>query len=416
MTTEAALQASKQAEEDEKKAMQAAIEARLRVAERYQRDALAGLHKSGGSTDDLPALPPAPAPTESEARFVREMSATSESSQSLATQLQESVYTPKAGSGASSGRGTPPAGVGDTIKEVSGPYVPQSIIKSLVNFASYSKFKRAALNTIAFTLNSEEIRGLRDAFQQIDTAGEGLLTAEEITTVLVEQGGMSHAEAQRIFDGLHHSKQTISYTEFLAAALGSSIRIEDSRMQEAFRRLDVDGCGYINADDLREVLGGDYTDDEVSQMVEEVGTVKEDDGNIAIDYNAFRRAVLEDKTKDVAALMGPEDGGLEESAGSAEGGQGGALPPAAVRRDTAGGEVAAVRQQHATDLRTASGRAIDGTTAAGGAGAGGGEVPPRLIRLGSEGGPSSVEPSVAALGLGFAESEARRVSIPGAVE
>lgn len=218
---------------------------------------------------------------------------------------------------------------------------------------------------------------------------------------------MTPHEARRIFDGLHHSKQTISYTEFLAAALSSCIRIEDSRMQEAFRRLDVDGCGYINADDLREVLGGDYTDVEVAQMVEEAGTVKED-GTVAIDYNAFRRAVLEDKTKGVADLMGPGIDGAAAGGGGAEGG----LPPAAARRDTSGGEAAAVRPQHATDLRVASG-GLEGPALVGAA------VHPRLVRQGSEGGPSTGEPSSAAAGALSTSApsmdEARRASLPGLV-
>ena len=52
----------------------------------------------------------------------------------------------------------------------------------------------------------------------------------------------------------------IRYLEFLAAALGvmDEAWLSEPRLKDAFSRMDVDGTGTINSEDLKNLLGRDY--------------------------------------------------------------------------------------------------------------------------------------------------------------
>ena len=45
--------------------------------------------------------------------------------------------------------------------------------------------------------------------------------------------------------------------------------IEEEVLAETFDRLDVDGSGFISAQNLRDLLGKSYTNDEISELLSE---------------------------------------------------------------------------------------------------------------------------------------------------
>ena len=61
----------------------------------------------------------------------------------------------------------------------------------------------------------------------------------------------------------------IRYTEFIAATIEAHGTISESRLAEAFDRLDCDDSGYITAENLIEILGEDVPRDEIDAVIEE---------------------------------------------------------------------------------------------------------------------------------------------------
>mmetsp|Transcript_32995 Transcript_32995/g.97362 ORF Transcript_32995/g.97362 Transcript_32995/m.97362 type:complete len:126 (+) Transcript_32995:192-569(+) len=67
---------------------------------------------------------------------------------------------------------------------------------------------------------------------------------------------------------------------------------------DAFDRIDSDGKGYISRDDLKNILGDNYREDVVDQMLDEADYKK----NGQIDYSEFLRLMFEDPARGIDTL------------------------------------------------------------------------------------------------------------------
>jgi len=169
------------------------------------------------------------------------------------------------------------------------------MIRSLREFPSLSTIQRTALEAIAFSLPAKDIANLRAAFTRMDTVrlfcgnvdaeagslclpccgpvcvpqdGTGMIRPAEMREALKAEG-MSEEEAAKIFDSVNQDKTSyVSYTEFLAATMSKRIYLTHARLNDAFDALDVDGSGFITRQNLREILGDDFTDERVNAMLE----------------------------------------------------------------------------------------------------------------------------------------------------
>ena len=95
----------------------------------------------------------------------------------------------------------------------------RSIVTSLRQYGQYGKLKKAALMVIAHRAKPREIANLRNAFSEIDSNREGVITLQEMRTALTKFG-VSTEETHQIFDDLDVDQTgRISYTEFLAATV-----------------------------------------------------------------------------------------------------------------------------------------------------------------------------------------------------
>ncbi len=77
------------------------------------------------------------------------------------------------------------------------------------------------------------------------------------------------------------------YTEFLASTLEVQGNVAQSKITEAFNHFDRDSKGYIDKDDLRQVLPSTMTDREIDALVSEAGA----DSSGRVSLNQFRRAL-----------------------------------------------------------------------------------------------------------------------------
>lgn len=140
------------------------------------------------------------------------------------------------------------------------PTVPldEHIVESLHSFSKEKHLKRAALEAIAFSLNPQQIAGLRDAFFTIDTDHSGTISMDELEQALIRRGvptdriqaifsvrpgaavlppGLAaHATCPSLQTVDQDRTGTISYSEFLAASIRQRQFLTEERLLEAFDR------------------------------------------------------------------------------------------------------------------------------------------------------------------------------------
>jgi Ca2+-binding EF-hand superfamily protein len=154
------------------------------------------------------------------------------------------------------------------------------------------------LQVIAYRSSTDDILELRKAFDQYDSANDGIITYEEFKQAL-RQANYSEDAFKEIFDSVvscngpidislcngcdtfanswwtHSFCQDVNknghimFTEFIAATLEVHGRIEEERIAEAFDRLDSDDSGYISKANLREFLGKNATAKQINEIIKE---------------------------------------------------------------------------------------------------------------------------------------------------
>ncbi|XP_052202313.1 calcium-dependent protein kinase 33-like isoform X2 [Diospyros lotus] len=161
-----------------------------------------------------------------------------------------------------------------------------------------NKMKKLALKVIAENLSKEEIQGLKQMFDNMDTDGSGTITLEELKTGLSKLGSkLTESEIKALMDAADVDQNgTIDYIEFITATMHRHRLEEKENLYKAFQFFDQDGSGFITRDELRRAMtqygmGDEATLDEV---LEDVDTDK--DGKI--NYEEFvammRKGTLDD--------------------------------------------------------------------------------------------------------------------------
>jgi len=148
--------------------------------------------------------------------------------------------------------------------------VDDSVANSLLEFAQASKFRRACLSAMAWSLTNDERMKLRDDFLAIDKTQSGTITLPEFKAVVEERFHLDDLQVKKVFDSLDTScTEEIHYTEFLAAMVSSRVHLHDDLLKATFRRFDVGHTGYIDASDLKMVLGETFEGTEVAALLDE---------------------------------------------------------------------------------------------------------------------------------------------------
>ena len=106
-----------------------------------------------------------------------------------------------------------------------------------------------------------------------------MITLEEMRDGLVEEG-MSEEEACKIFESVNQDRTSyVSYTEFLAATMSKRLYLTQNRLNSAFDALDVDASGFITRNNLRELLGDDFSKERVDAIIRDADI--RNDGHIS---------------------------------------------------------------------------------------------------------------------------------------
>ncbi|MQM15620.1 hypothetical protein Taro_048568 [Colocasia esculenta] len=148
----------------------------------------------------------------------------------------------------------------------SAPEIPLdiSVLNNMRQFVKYSRFKQFALRALASTLDSEELKDLRDQFDAIDVDKNGSISLEEMRHALAKDVPWRVKEP-RVLEILQaidsNTDGLVDFDEFVAATMRVHQLVEhdsekwQSRSQSAFEKFDVDRDGFITADELRMHVG-----------------------------------------------------------------------------------------------------------------------------------------------------------------
>merc|ERR1711920_402245 len=134
------------------------------------------------------------------------------------------------------------------------PALSVGVTQCLDAFAGQPELKKAVFLLIAHQCTVPALQELRAVFTHFDTLNRGTISAASIREVL-SVGGMSHLRAARIVHALDRDQSgTVSWTEFIAAALCVSVCKNQPLVAAAFATIDHNNDGKASVEELKEMF------------------------------------------------------------------------------------------------------------------------------------------------------------------
>mmetsp|Transcript_28361 Transcript_28361/g.43731 ORF Transcript_28361/g.43731 Transcript_28361/m.43731 type:complete len:253 (-) Transcript_28361:44-802(-) len=161
-------------------------------------------------------------------------------------------------------------------------------------YKRYGTMKKISMLAIAKISNTSEIEEMRKVFESSDIDNDGKLSFFEFKNAMMKFN-YTENELKTMFAMIDiDGNNTIEYSEFIAATLQMGTRLSEDRIFESFRLFDTDNSGKISKKELRRVLGKDYSNDLVSNLIIEM----DQDGDGQISYKEFLVTIRkENRTK-----------------------------------------------------------------------------------------------------------------------
>nr|GMC47824.1 calcium-dependent protein kinase 29 [Ipomoea batatas] len=154
--------------------------------------------------------------------------------------------------------------------------IHSAVLIRMRQFRAMNKMKQLALKVIAETMPEEEIKGLKEMFNNIDTDRSGTITYEELKTGLAKLGSkLPESEIKQLMDAADVDKSgSIDYIEFITVTMHRHRLESEENLHRAFNYFDKDGSGYITRDELRHAMTGYGMGDEatIDEILNDVDT------------------------------------------------------------------------------------------------------------------------------------------------
>ncbi|XP_065855590.1 calcium-dependent protein kinase 32-like [Euphorbia lathyris] len=165
----------------------------------------------------------------------------------------------------------------------------ETVIARLKQFSVMNKLKKRALRVIAEHLSVEEVAGIKEGFQLMDTSNKGKIDIEDLRIGLQKLGHqINENDVQMLMeagdlDGDGH----LDYGEFVTISVHLRKMGNDEHLLKAFEFFDRNQSGYIEIEELRDNLADEdeveNSEDIVNAIMHDVDTDK--DGRIS--YEEF---------------------------------------------------------------------------------------------------------------------------------
>jgi len=194
--------------------------------------------------------------------------------------------------------------------------VDEATVAALCSFSQLSRFRRACMSLMAWSLSTTERQLVRDAFIEMDVHRTGAIKLDEFKNILMSRFEIEESQSQMIVEALAVTqKGVIHYSEFLAAMVSTRIQMTPDHYKATFKRFDTQKRGFINEKDLSKVLGQAFSEEELQKIVDAMdwsgkGEVKFEDFCAYLDpERKMGRASSGSKTGvDVESPMGGSEG------------------------------------------------------------------------------------------------------------
>lgn len=162
-----------------------------------------------------------------------------------------------------------------------------AVLIRMKQFRAMNKLKKVALKVVAERLSEEEIAGLKQVFESMDTDRSGTISFEELKKGLALQGSnLIDTEIQQLLESVDMSKRgSIDYKQFINATINMNKIDKEDHLFAAFQYFDKDSSGFITKDELEVALRQNniMNGESIQEILAETDT--NNDG--MIDYEEF---------------------------------------------------------------------------------------------------------------------------------
>ncbi|KAJ6741824.1 SERINE/THREONINE-PROTEIN KINASE [Salix viminalis] len=164
----------------------------------------------------------------------------------------------------------------------------ETVRSKLKQFSIMNKLKKRALRVIAEHLSVEEVAGIKEGFQVMDTGNNGKINIDELRVGLQKLGQhVPESDLQILMEvGDIDRDGYLDYGEFVAINVHLRKMGNDEHLREAFKFFDKNQSGYIEIDELRDALADEVdgsNEEVINAIINDVDTDK--DGKIS--YEEF---------------------------------------------------------------------------------------------------------------------------------
>jgi len=167
----------------------------------------------------------------------------------------------------------------DVKRKDEGQQINPNVVQALVSFKEKDDMLKLLSEVLSFTLLPGQLEELRKQFELLDPEGRGEISLGALKRALLNNAGagalgsLTETEVEDIFEAMRVRKgdMRIHWHEFIAAAL-SQVEIDDRNLELAFQRLDTENRGYLEVENLIELMGGyvDHDEDTIREMWQDV--------------------------------------------------------------------------------------------------------------------------------------------------
>ncbi|PON32481.1 Serine/threonine protein kinase [Parasponia andersonii] len=165
----------------------------------------------------------------------------------------------------------------------------ETVRARLKQFSVMNKLKKRALRVIAEHLSVEEVAGIREGFNLMDTSNRGRVNMEELRAGLHKLGHqIPDADVQILMEAGDVDKDGyLDYGEFVAISVHlRKMGNDDEHLHKAFEFFDRNQTGYIEIDELRHCLV-DEVEDNNEEVIEAIMQDVDTDKDGLISYEEF---------------------------------------------------------------------------------------------------------------------------------
>lgn len=143
-------------------------------------------------------------------------------------------------------------------------------------------------------LTPEQITKFQETFTMYDKKGEGTLTPKDLPNLMRACGlNPTNAEIQATIEDMDEELEGLINFETFSKMMLANIKDEDpeEKIREAFKVFDMEGNGFMEAAELREVmtsLGERLTEEEANDLIKEA----DNDNDGMVNYEEFIGTLL----------------------------------------------------------------------------------------------------------------------------